>query len=161
MAIVALVAAGSGGSGGAPGPPRVAQIAAVARLPASAPPPARADGSPPLLAARVGRLAFPDWHERYGWRATGLRRDRVGDRAVTTVIYRYGSRPPIGYAIVAGPPVRRALGRDVTLRGERYRVSASAGRRTVAWTQAGHTCVIDASSAVTTAELVRLASWAT
>jgi hypothetical protein len=43
--------------------------------------------------------------------------------------------------------------------GERYRVSAGAGRRTVTWRQAGHTCVIDAPSSVSVPELVKLASW--
>ena len=138
----------------------MAQVAAVARMPASSPAPAAIGGTPPLLAERVGRLAFPDWRADYDWRATGRRSDRVGDRAVTTVFYRDRDRTTIGYAIVAGPPVGPGPGRDVSLRGARYRVFASAGRRTVTWTQAGHTCVIDAPSTVSATELVKLASWA-
>jgi len=161
-AVVALVLAlgGGGGSGDGPGAPSIRQVAAAARMPATAPAPAAIGGTPPLLAERVGRLTFPDWRTAYDWRATGRRSDRVGDRAVTTVAYRFRDGTTIGYAIVAGPSVGPGPGRDVTLRGARYRVSASAGRRTVTWTQAGHTCVIDAPSTVSATELVKLASWA-
>jgi hypothetical protein len=129
-------------------------------MPASAPAPAAIGGDPALLDARVDRIAFPDWREVYGWRASGRRSDRVGDRAVTTVAYADHDGTTLGYAIVAGRSVGPGPGRDVSLRGARYRVSASAGRRTVTWTQAGHTCVIDAPSSVSAAELVKLASWA-
>jgi hypothetical protein len=159
VAVLALVVA-LGGSNDGPDAPSVRQVAAVARMPASAPAPAAIGGDPALLDARVGRLAFPDWREAYGWRATGRRDDRVGGRAVTTLAYRYRDGTTISYAIVAGRPVGPAPGRDISLRGARYRVSASAGRRTVTWTQAGHTCVIDAPSTVSATELVKLASWA-
>jgi hypothetical protein len=159
VAVLALVFS-LGGSNDGPGAPSVRQVAAVARMPASAPAPAAIGGDPALLDARVGRLAFPDWRDAYEWRAIGRRDDRVGDRAVTTVAYRYRDSATIGYAIVAGRPVGQGPGREVSLRGGRYRVSASAGRRTVTWTQAGHTCVIDAPSTVSATELVKLASWA-
>jgi hypothetical protein len=159
VVVLALVVA-LGGSNDGPGAPSVRQVAAVARMPASAPAPVAIGGDPALLDARVGRLDFPDWREAYEWHATGRRDDRVGDRAVTTVAYRYRDGTTIGYAIVAGPPVGQGPGRDMSRRGARYRVSASAGRRTVTWTQAGHTCVIDAPSTVSATELVKLASWA-
>lgn len=162
--LVVAVAVLVGGREEVWGPPptgvSLEQIAAVARRPADLPAPASSGGSPPLLAARVGRLSFPDWQARYAWQATGLRRDRVGGRAVTTVSYRYPGKATIAYAIVAGPPLGVGPGREVRLRGERYRVFQRAGRRTVTWTQAGHTCVIDAPSAVSATELVKLASWA-
>ena len=62
------------------------------------------------------------------------------------------------YAIVAGSPLRPPAGRDVIREGARYRVVTRAGRTTVAWTQAGHTCVIDAPVAVSATELVTLAA---
>jgi len=155
--IVALVVA-LGGSGSDRGPSAM-QVAAVARLPASAPAPAAIGGSPPRLAARVGTLAFPDYGASYGLRASGRRSDRVGGRAVTTVAYRYRGQTTIAYAIVAGAPIRWGPGRDITRGGHRYRLSASPGRRTVTWTQDGHTCVIDAPSTVSTAQLMRLATW--
>ena len=146
-----------------PDAPSLEQIAAVARMPATAPAPATIGGRPARLDARIGRLSFPDWQKAYEWHAIGRRSDHVGGgRAVTTVFYRYGhgDRPTIGYAILAGPPVGLGPGREVRRRGERYRVFQSAGRRTVTWTQAGHTCVIDAPSTVSATELVKLASWA-
>jgi hypothetical protein len=112
------------------------------------------------LSVSVEGLAFPDWHRRFGWRAAGRRTDRVGERAVTTVVYRYASHRRLGYAIVAGSPLRAAAGRDVIRGGARYRVLTRAGRTTVTWTQAGHTCVIDAPATIAAAELVRLAAWA-
>ena len=163
VAAVALVLAlGEAWPGDRPDAPSLQQIAAVARMPADAAPPAAIGGTPPRLDARVGRLAFPDWRAAYDWRATGQRSDRVGGRAVTTVFYRYrhGDQTTIGYAILAGPPVGLGPGREIRRRGERYRVFRSAGRRTVTWTQAGHTCVIDAPSTVSATELVKLASWA-
>jgi hypothetical protein len=159
VAVLALVVS-PWGSHDRRGAPTVRQVAAVARMPAGAPAPAAIGGDPARLDARVDRLVFPDWRQAYGWRATGRRDDRVGNRAVTTVAYRYRDGTTLGYAIVAGRPVGPGPGRDVSLRGARYRVSASTGRRTVTWTQAGHTCVIDAPSSVSAAELVKLASWA-
>jgi hypothetical protein len=140
------------------GAPSVDQVVAVSRLPARQGAPVAVGGA--RLSVSVEGLAFPDWHRRFGWRAAGRRTDRIGDRAVTTVVYRYASHRRLGYAIVAGPPLRVATGRDVTLSGGRYRVLTRAGRTTVTWTQAGHTCVIDAPATVAAAELVRLAAWA-
>jgi hypothetical protein len=152
---VALVVALSGSGAGAPS---VQQVAAVTRLPALRPAPIAVGGG--RLSVSVEGLAFPDWHRRFGWRAAGRRTDRIGDRAVTTVSYRYAAHRRLGYAIVAGSPLRSGAGRDVIRGGARYRVVTRAGRTTVTWTQAGHTCVIDAPATVAAAELVTLAAWA-
>jgi len=61
---------------------------------------------------------------------------------------------------VAGAPLAAAAGRDVIRGATRYRVLTRAGRTTVTWTQAGHTCVIGAPAAVAPARLVALAAWA-
>jgi hypothetical protein len=114
----------------------------------------------PRLATAVEGLAFPDWRKAFGWRATGRRGDRIANRAVTTVFYRYSKARELGYAIVAGPPLRPAAGRVVVRGGARYRVVTRAGRTTVTWTQARHTCVIDAPAAVPAHTLVTLADWA-
>jgi hypothetical protein len=156
--VVALVVA-PGGPGVGVGSPSVEQVAAVTRLPALQEAPVAVGGARPRLAAAVQGLAFPDWRRPFGWRAAGRRSDRVGNRAVTTVFYRYSSGRRLGYAIVAGAPLRPAAGRDVIRGGVRYRVVTRAGRTTVTWTQSGRTCVIDAPAAVGTAELVRLAAW--
>jgi hypothetical protein len=152
---VALVIALGGREQGA-GSPSVEQVAAVTRLPARQAAPVAVGGA--RLSAAVEGLSFPDWRRTYGWATTGRRTDRIGNRAVTTVFYRYSSGRRLGYAIVAGPPLRPGAGRDVVRGGARYRVVTRGGRTTVTWTQAGHTCVIDAPAAVATAELVRLAA---
>jgi hypothetical protein len=157
--VVALVLALGGPDEGA-GSPSVAQVAAVTRLPALQAAPAAVGGVRPRLAATVQGLAFPDWRTAFGWTATGRRTDRIGSRSVTTVFYRYSSGRRLGYAIVASPPLRPTAGRDVIRGSTRYRVVTRAGRTTVTWAQAGHTCVIDAPATVAVAELVRLAAWA-
>jgi hypothetical protein len=156
--VLALVVA-LGGREDRVGSPSAAQVAAVTRLPALQAAPVAVGGAPPRLSAAVQGLAFPDWRRAFGWRAIGRRSDRVGNRAVTTVFYRYSSDRRLGYAIVAGPPLRPPAGRDVIRGSARYRVVTRGDRTTVTWTQAGHTCVIDAPAAVAAAELVRLATW--
>jgi hypothetical protein len=156
--MIALVVAPGGPDGGG-GAPSVTQVAAVTRLPALQAAPVAVGGAPPRLSAAVQGLAFPDWRRAFGWRAIGRRSDRIGSRAVTTVFYRYSDRR-LAYAIVAGSPLRSGAGRDVVRGSARYRVVTRGDRTTVTWTQAGHTCVIDAPAAVAAAELVGLAAWA-
>lgn len=154
--VVLLVAADGPGDG--VGSPSVQQVAAVARLPAREAAPVARDGARRRLAVAVQGLAFPDWGSAYGWRATGQRTDRVGNRTATTVSYRYADERVLRYAIVAGSPLRPPPGRDMIRGGARYRVITRAGRTTVTWTQAGHTCVIDAPVAVSATRLVTLAA---
>jgi hypothetical protein len=54
---------------------------------------------------------------------------------------------------VAGP------GREIVRGATHYRAVTRSGRTTLTWTQAGHTCVIDAPTSVAVATLVRLADW--
>jgi hypothetical protein len=159
LLVAGLVVALGGPDDGARAP-SVRDVALVTRLPARHAAPARSGGAQPRLRAAVDGLAFPDWQEAFGWRATGRRADRIGGRAVTTVFYRYSERRILGYAIVAGPPLRPATGRDVVRGAARYRVVTRAGRTTVTWTQGGHTCVIDAPATVPAHTLVTLADWA-
>jgi hypothetical protein len=156
LLVIGLVAA-LGGSGAGVGAPSVEQVAAATRLPALQGAPHAVGAA--RLSVSVEGLEFPDWHRRFGWRAAGRRTDRIGNRSVTTVVYRYAAHRRLGYAIVAGPPLRASAGRDVVRSGTRYRVLARAGRTTVTWTQAGHTCVIDAPATTPAAELVTLAAW--
>jgi hypothetical protein len=135
----------------------VHDVAAITRLPAQHAAPAAAGGR--RLKAAVGGLAFPDWHKAFGWQATGRRTDRVGGRHVTTVDYRYSDERRLGYAIVAGAPLATAAGREIVRGATHYRVLTRSGRTTLTWTQAGHTCVIDAPTSVAVATLVRLADW--
>jgi hypothetical protein len=156
--IVAIVLAVGGGSDGGPS---IDRVAAYGRMPATALAPASVPGSTPAqLDVAVQGLEFPDWQAKFAWRATGRRADRVGGRDVTTVFYRNAKGATLGYAIVAGKPIGGApAGDDVDIDGDTYRVAHGGGRTTVTWTQAGHTCVIDAPSAVPDAKLIALASW--
>jgi hypothetical protein len=159
VAVALVLVLGTGG--GAQGGPSIERVADVSRMPATAPAPAGIPGATPRrLNVAVEGLAFPDWEARFAWRATGRRVDRVSGRAVTTVAYRNAAGATLGYAIVAGEPVGGAPpGADVVRDGETYRVAHDGGRTTIAWTQAGHTCVIDAPSKVPDAKLLELASW--
>lgn len=160
-ALIVVLIVAVGGPGDRREPPSVLQVAAVTRLPArqAAPVAVAAGGARPHLSAAVEGLAFPDWSGTFDWTTTGRRTDRVGGRAVTTVFYRYQDGTTLGYAIVAGSPLAASAGRDVTRGNARYRVRTRGGRTTVTWTQARHTCVIDAPSVVPTAALVTLAAW--
>jgi hypothetical protein len=155
LAAVLVVALGAGDE--QVSSPSVQDVAAITRLPAAHGAPAAAPGR--HLKAAVEGLAFPDWHKAFGWEATGRRADRVEGRDVTTVYYRYSDERHLGYAIVAGAPLRTAAGREIVRSGTHYRVLTRSGRTTLTWTQAGHTCVIDAPTSVTVATLVRLADW--
>jgi len=157
LAVVLVVALG--GRDEAPVAPLVQDVAAVTRLPARHAAPDAVAGARPRLDAAVDGLAFPDWRAAFGWTATGRRADHVGGRAVTTVYYRYSDDRRLGYAIVAGAALPPGPGRDIVRDGTRFRVITRAGRTTLTWRRAGHTCVIDAPTSVAVATLVRLADW--
>jgi hypothetical protein len=111
------------------------------------------------LAAAVDGVSFPYWADRFGWRSTGTRSDRVGGHAMTTVFYTDARGDRIGYAIVAGAPPRVSGDGVVTWRGQaRYRVSFANGAPVVTWLRDGHMCVISGRG-VSSATLLRLASW--
>jgi hypothetical protein len=137
------------------------EVRDTARLPPQSPPPPAlaAAGVRPRLRFAVQGLAFPDWDRAFGWRASGRRQTQVGSRRISTVSYRYRSGTTLVYAIVSGPPLERAKGEDIVLGRTRYRVSSGRARTTVTWTQAGHTCLLDAPRSVATRELLTLAAW--
>ena len=116
-------------------------------------------GAPPVLAARVGNLAFPDWRDSFGWEAVGRRVDEVSGRDITTVFYRNPEGSRLGYAVVAGtalggdPP-----GREITRNGKTYNLARNGDRTIVTWIQQGLTCAIVAPSALPGGRLVDLAA---
>jgi hypothetical protein len=110
------------------------------------------------LAVAVDGVAFPYWEDRFGWRSTGARTDRIGGRPVTTVFYANGRGQRIGYAIVAGTPAPRVGGGVVVWRGGTpYRLSTDGALRVVTWLRDGHLCVV-AGRGVSSATLLALAS---
>ncbi len=131
--VVALVIA-LGGAGG----PSIAAAAAVATRGPSMPAPATDPASPSKLDVRVGALQFPNWEQQGGWRSSGERTDRVGDRSITTVYYTHGGER-VAYSIVSQP----ALG-GLDTHGEQYATLREHGRTAVVWTVRNHTCVLSA-----------------
>jgi hypothetical protein len=106
----------------------------------------------PLLPVEVEGVHFPDYREKFGWRAVGKRVDEVDGRQVTTVIYtRGGAR--VSYSIVAGDQLPEPDGRDIEVEGTRLR---AIGSEAVTWRRLGHTCVMEGPRLRTVAEL---AAW--
>jgi hypothetical protein len=107
----------------------------------------------------VEHVPFPYWGDRFGWRSTGAREDRVAGRRVVTVFYENALHRRVGYAIVAGADPAAPSGGDVHwLGGTAYHLLGEGGRRTVAWLRHGRLCVISGQG-VSDATLLRLASW--
>ncbi|HUA44964.1 MAG TPA: hypothetical protein VMA77_07045 [Solirubrobacteraceae bacterium] len=150
--ILALIA------GGEPGL-TVAQAATLAARPAVAGVAEPPDGRVTLPRLRASGLPFPYWEDRFGWRATGARTDRIDGRVMTTVFYRRGVQR-IAYTIVSGKPVPAGAGvRTVTRARTRLAsFSTSGGQRVVTWLRQGHTCVLSGQD-VPAAALFELAAW--
>ncbi|HYB23115.1 MAG TPA: hypothetical protein VED41_04915, partial [Solirubrobacteraceae bacterium] len=95
------------------------------------------------LMASADGVPFPYWEESFGFRATGMRVDRMDNRTVTTVFYADSHKRWIGYAIVAGTPAPTVSGGVVIDRaGTAYRLSADDGARVVTWLRDGRLCVV-------------------
>jgi hypothetical protein len=136
----------------------VAQAATIAARPASATVGEPRDDSVALPRLRAAGLPFPYWEDRFGWRASGLRRDRVDGRLLTTVFYRRGHEL-IAYTIVAGAPLASgATAHTVTRAGLVLASFSTPERRVLTWLRRGHTCVLS-GTAVPLAALLDLASW--
>jgi hypothetical protein len=136
----------------------VADAATLAVRPATgmvAEPP---DDGTTLPHVRAAGLPFPYWEDRFGWVATGVRRDDVDGRLLTTVFYRRrGSR--VAYTIVPGASL--LAGHDVrTIRrgGLRIGTFTTGHRLLVMWLRRGHTCVLSGVDVPLDA-LVKLAAW--
>lgn len=157
MLAVVAIALDTGGSDTTE--PSLNGVYAAAGLDPTEAAPRSVGGAPPVLAAQVGNLAFPDWRESFGWEAVGRRVDEVSGRDVTTVFYRNPEGIRLGYAVVAGaalgddPP-----GREITRNGKTYNLARNGDRTIVTWTQQGHTCVIVAPSALPGGRVVGLAA---
>jgi hypothetical protein len=156
-AAVALVIGLTGGGSGAL---NVRQASASTLRPATMAPPAQSPSGRAQLAAAVEGVTFPYWEDRFGWRSTGARVDRVGGRAVTTVFYANDRGQRIGYAIFAGSPAPHisGVGGVVWRHGTPYRLSSNGHLEIVTWLRNGHLCVV-AGRSLKGATLLRLASW--
>jgi anti-sigma factor RsiW len=147
--------------GGASPAPTVAEAAVIGALPPTAPvqkPPEDHTIHVMLPRARAAGLPFPYWEDRFGWRAVGLRRDRIDGRLLTTVIYaRHDQR--LAYTIVAGSALPNDARAGVTGRDGTVLRSVSIGRRVVVtWLRRGHTCVLSGTGVAVDA-LLALGAW--
>jgi hypothetical protein len=154
VAVAIAVSLGGGGSSGL----SIRQASALTLGPATAPAPPESPSHRAQLDAAVDGVTFPYWEERYGWRSTGARTDRVGGRTVTTVFYADGRGRRIGYTIVAGAPAPRSSGGAIAWRGQTpYRLLTEHGAPVVSWLRDGHLCVVSGRG-VSSATLLALAS---
>jgi hypothetical protein len=135
------------------------QAAAPTLRAATLPAPPESSAHRAQLAVAVNGVPFPYWEDRFGWRSTGSRTDRVDGRSITTVFYADSSGRRIGYAILAGTPAPRIGGGVIAWRGGvPYRLLADNGAGVVTWLRDGHLCVLSGHG-VSSATLLRLASW--
>lgn len=143
---------------GTPGAPSLAQAAALATRGSQQAAPAPALRAPRTrLMAAVQDLYFPNWATSLGWRAIGLRRDRLGGRSAITVYYAHNGRR-VAYTILGTPALPEPNGPARHLDGYQLRTLVIHGRTVVTWRRAGHTCVISATG-VPVETLDRLAAW--
>ncbi len=143
--------------GGTPGAPSVSQAASLAALGPASGPPGLSGTGPYELAARVGKLGFPDWSAAFGWHASGRRTDAINGREATTVYYTWRGQQ-IAYTIVAAPALRAPVAPRVTINGTELRTLHLGGRVVVTWRRDDHTCVLSGTG-VAAAELQQLAAW--
>jgi hypothetical protein len=158
-AAVATAALVVGLAGGGSAALNLREAATLTLRPATMAAPAESHAHPTQLAAAVDGVSFPYWEDRFGWRSTGARIDRVGGRSITTVFYNGADGERIGYAIVAGLPAPSATGGIVAWRGSvRYRLLRDHGVPVVTWQRDGRLCVLSGRGAGGET-LLRLASW--
>jgi anti-sigma factor RsiW len=151
-AVVAAVVLSSG-----PGAPTVADAARLGmQAPTgAAPPPTGKAGT--KLAVAVDGVPFPNLTQFAGWKAVGVRHERIHGRDATAVVYRKDGRR-LGYVIVAGKGLARPSAAQATTIGRaEYQTLRLNDRLAVTWRRGGHTCVLIGQA--TRPELLRLASW--
>jgi hypothetical protein len=153
-AVIAILAINLGSSAG----PTYRQISALTLARATMPAVAESRVHRSELVASVQGVAFPYWGERFGWRSSGMRVDRVAGRPVTTVFYENPHGRRIGYAILAGGAPKTRGGVVLWRRGVEYRLLSDGGVASVTWQRSGHLCVVSGRD-VNKATLLRLASW--
>jgi hypothetical protein len=150
------------GTGGGSAPTLGEYVALGSRAPTAAAPAKRPRLAQLQLA--VDGVSFPYWEDRFGWKASGVRADRLAGHAVTTVFY--GDRDwHVAYSIVAGspPPLHglrsSAHGGAMVLRdGTPYWIRSVNGTTTIVWMRSGHRCILSGRG-LSARELVALASW--
>jgi hypothetical protein len=144
--------------GGSSSPGVLATVQLAGKGPAL-PAPRHDPANPALLQAKIQGLPFPDWYDKFEWRASGARTDTIEDRDATTVYYTRDGRR-LAYTILGGAAIEPPEdARTVQLRGKEFHVMTRGDQRIVVWDRAGHTCVMSAPAMVPQERLVELAAW--
>ena len=144
---------------GASSGPTVLDAAALGVKPAVAAAPARRDGHPATLDAKVGAVRFPAWGAKLQWSASGRRSDDLSGRRTETVFYRGPHATRLGYTIVDGDALPWPQGsKTVVRRGVAVHIVRQRGRLVAAWRVHGQTCVISAPGTMPERRLVALAA---
>ena len=158
VALAAVVAVLVVKLGGGVSAPTVAQASVLATRPAVAPAPAQKSHSPTLAGLKAAGLPYPYWDDRFGFKAVGVRHDRLNGRPATTVFYKSGNQRVaytivLGSALAFGARTHGAVRNDVAV----WTLNAH-GMRVATWLRHGHSCVL-VSKNVPFSLLVSLASW--
>jgi hypothetical protein len=139
--------------------PSVTGVAALAAAGASAPPPASDPAHRGALRSAVDGVRYPYWEDAFGWRASGVRRDRLDGRTTMTVVYANAQSQAVDYTIVGGKPLAEPAATSAEQSdGTRFLGLTAAGRTIVTWRRDGHTCVVSATG-VPLPTLLHLAEW--
>jgi hypothetical protein len=141
-----------------PGGPTVAEAATLASLPSTDPAPAPQAGQAKLLARSVEGVFYPNWDDKFGWRAAGERVDTLEGRRATTVFYEKNGKR-IGYTIVEGKALSepREAARAVR-EGTELRTFTLGDGLAVTWLRQGKTCILSGEG-VARDVLLKLAAW--
>jgi anti-sigma factor RsiW len=150
---VALVLTLPRGVGG----PDFAEAATLGNQPPTGAAPQPLAGEPKLLDQALEKVPFPNWAAEFGWRATGVRTDRIRGRDAVTVFYEKDGRR-IAYTIVSGDPLEVPAGAvPATRDGIDLHALALDGRQVVTWERLGYTCIL--SGDLDRPTLLKLAAW--
>lgn len=143
---------------GTPGARSVSQATLLSLRGASAPAPAVDPAHPQArLNVRLQAVYFPNYSPRLGWRAIGVRRDRLGGRPAVTVYYqRHNER--VAYTVLGAPVLPQPSAPVRYRNGVELRLLSVRGRSVVTWRRDGQTCVLTAAG-VPTRALDQLAGW--
>jgi hypothetical protein len=145
--------------GGTPSPGVLATVQLAGKGPAL-PAPKHDPSNPALLKAKIDGLPFPDWYDKFQWRASGVRTDEIADRDAKTVYYDNPGGARLAYTVLAGAAIEPPdSARTMRIRGTDFHVMKRGSQRIVVWERNGHTCVMSAPAAVPQARLLDLAAW--
>ena len=148
LAVAVVLTAGAG--------PAVTDVAAAGLQAPTQPAPADIDEE--HIDARIGRIQFPYWEDRWGWKAVGARRDTVEGRDALTVVYRKGDRG-VHYTVVEGEALEVPEGaRRETVDGIRAAILKRGDADVVVWELNGQTCIL-ASTLVSAEDMLHFAAW--